>query len=152
MDGSLTKRVSWPPGARLSGRLITYFCRRGPITETKVKAAGITTDQRRWSRQEYVKRTNQTHNEAGPLMNLLGFKHVTRIGTWNVATPFESDRPKQAAREMNRYTVGIPKLGEVRWTTFGLLSIASPVRVYSGPLRVKKVPHERSRTYARKDS
>ena len=77
---------------------------------------------------------------ADSLMSLLGFKHVKWMGTWNERTPLESDRPKQAAREMNRYTEGMPSLGEVRWTTFGLVSTAIPLMVYSGPPRVKKVP------------
>ena len=36
-----------PPGSRLGDRFITHPCKKGPITETKLKFAGITMDQRR---------------------------------------------------------------------------------------------------------
>ena len=75
--------------------------KKGPITETKVKVAGTTMDQRRSYGKEYVKRAIQTHDEADPPMTHLRFKHIsTRIGTWNERTP------THAAREKNRYAVG----------------------------------------------
>ena len=81
-----------------------------------------------------MKRTSRTRKEADLQMNLLFPKTVTRIGTWNVRTLYETGKSAQVAREMDRYGMEVLGLSEVRWTSCGQVTLASGhILLYSGP-------------------
>jgi hypothetical protein len=81
-----------------------------------------------------MKRTSQTREGAETPTNLLFPKTVSRIGTWNVRTLYESGKAAQVTREMDKYRLDVLGLSEVRWTTSGRVTLASGhTLLYSGP-------------------
>ncbi|CAG2187778.1 unnamed protein product [Mytilus edulis] len=53
-------------------------------------------------------------------MKLFSPKYPTKIGTWNVRTLYQSGKSLQTAKEMDRYSIEILGLSEVRWNTSGM--------------------------------
>ncbi|XP_063426963.1 craniofacial development protein 2-like [Mytilus trossulus] len=56
-------------------------------------------------------------------MKLLSPKYPTKIGTWNVRTLYQSGKSLQTAKEMDRYSIEILGLSEVRWNTSGMTTL-----------------------------
>ena len=62
----------------------------------------------------------QSRQDAPRLItSLLGPKHVTSIGTWNVRTLYQAGKCAQVVKEMQRYKLKILGLCEVRWLGAG---------------------------------
>ncbi|CAG2254452.1 Craniofacial development protein 2 [Mytilus edulis] len=56
-------------------------------------------------------------------MKLFSPKYPTKIGTWNVRTLYQSGKSLQTAKEMDRYSIEILGLSEVRWNTSGMTTL-----------------------------
>ena len=73
---------------------------------------------------------------------LLSTKYRTRLGMWNVRTLYQTGRCAQVAAEMNRYNIEVLGLCEVRWNTFGKVTLSTgQVLLYSGKEN-EEDPHE----------
>ena len=71
-----------------------------------------------------------------PMDKLFSTKYRTRLGIWNVRTLYQTGRCAQAAAEMNRYNIEVLGLCEVRWNTFGKVTLSTgQVLLYSGVKR-----------------
>ena len=64
--------------------------------------------------------------------SILDAKHITKIGSWNVQTLYQSGKLAQVIREFNNYKLNILGLSEVRWTGSGRLNDKSISLLYSG--------------------
>ena len=63
----------------------------------------------------------QTRKEANRLRaGVLNPKHNIRFGNWNVRTMFETSKPAQVIKEMDRYNISILGIAEAQWTGHGL--------------------------------
>ena len=110
-----------------------YPIKKYLATETNTARKNLM-DLRNRPGEERMKRTSRTRKEADLQMNLLFPKTVTRIGTWNVRTLYETGKSAQVAREMDRYGMEVLGLSEVRWTSCGQVTLASGhILLYSGP-------------------
>ncbi|CAG2189489.1 unnamed protein product [Mytilus edulis] len=66
-------------------------------------------------------------------MKLFSPKYPTKIGTWNVRTLYQSGKSLQTAKEMDRYSIEILGLSEVRWNTSGMTTLnTGHTIIYSG--------------------
>ena len=74
-----------------------------------------------------------SQQEARQGMNcLLSTKHLTRVGSWNVRTLYESSKLRQVLREMERYKLDILGISECRWTGSGKMTSQGHTVLYSG--------------------
>ncbi|CAG2197111.1 unnamed protein product [Mytilus edulis] len=64
-------------------------------------------------------------------MKLFSPKYPTKIGTWNVRTLYQSGKSLQTAKEMDRYSIEILGLSEVRWNTSGMTTLNTGQRISS---------------------
>ena len=74
-----------------------------------------------------------SQQEARQGMNcLLSTKHLTRVGSWNVRTLYESSKLRQVLKEMERYKLDILGISECRWTGSGKMTSQGHTVLYSG--------------------
>ena len=59
-------------------------------------------------------------------------KEVTRIGTWNVRTLFQSGKTAQLLREFDTYRMDILGISEMRWTGSGRFVSDGKLVIFSG--------------------
>ena len=75
----------------------------------------------------------ESRQEAGPRMkDLLTPKVMTRIGTWNVRTLFETSKLGQALKEMEHYNLDLLGISECRWTGSGRMTSQGHTILHSG--------------------
>ena len=80
-----------------------------------------------------MKGSNESRKEVRAWMRgILTAKNITRIGTWNVRTAYDTGKIAQIINEMKRYQLGILGLSEMRWTGSGKMTSENITVLYSG--------------------
>ena len=82
---------------------------------------------------EPMTQAGESPREASSLTTLLTTKTLTRIGTWNIRTLYETGKSAQVCREMHKFNLKILGLCETRWNGCGRTRLASgDTIIYSG--------------------
>ena len=77
--------------------------------------------------------SSQSREDARPPMRqIFNAKSITRIGTWNVRTLFQSGKMDQVLREMRAYHLDILGVSDMRWSGQGCLRSDDMTVLYSG--------------------
>ena len=81
-----------------------------------------------------VEDLDQSQRDVQCLMksSILGAKNISRIGTWNVHTLYQTGKLAQLLREFDTYQLDILGVSEMRWTGRGRMSSDGKTDLYSG--------------------
>lgn len=70
---------------------------------------------------------DQSRKEVqGPMSRILSAKTLTKIGTWNVRTLYQTGNLAQVIREAENYKLEILGISEMRWTGNGRMTSNMP--------------------------
>ena len=76
---------------------------------------------------------SESRKEATSPIPFLSSKKISKIGTWNVRTMFETNKAAQIARERRAYNITVLGLCETRWTQSGQVRLnTGEIILYSG--------------------
>ena len=76
---------------------------------------------------------SESRKEATSPIPFLSSKKISKIGTWNVKTMFETNKAAQIARERRAYNITVLGLCETRWTQSGQVRLnTGEMILYSG--------------------
>ena len=80
-----------------------------------------------------MKGSDESRKEVRTLRRgILTAKNITRLGTWNVRTAYETGKLEQIIKEMKRYKLGILGVSEMRWAGSGKIVSDDITVLYSG--------------------
>ena len=76
---------------------------------------------------------SESRKEATSPIPFLSSKKISKIGTWNVRTMFETNKAAQIARERRAYNITVLGLCETRWAQSGQVRLnTGEMILYSG--------------------
>ena len=91
--------------------------------------------------ESFMKQCSESREEAASPIPLLSSKKISRIGTWNVRTMYETGKAAQVAAEQRNYGITILGLSETRWIQSGQIRLSTgELMLYSGH-EAETAPH-----------
>jgi len=102
-------------------------------TSTTAKSTQPVLGEEGLQNRRLMTRPSQSRKDAGPPTPLLSSKKISRVGTWNVRTMYESGKAAQVAAELRNYNLSVLGVSETRWTQAGQTRLSTgELILYSG--------------------